>query len=365
MDLISDEQADEMPDFIGTLLGETNEDQDELDVVDETTEEGREKIAVLNYMAEYYKLRGFVHIQYKGSIVPYSPEVLAGCGREYDSATFALVNLMQLTEAYLESLEATMTRCFIEEAVARGNSGLFEDCDYTTFIGAGLDKYCGAVVDSEEFDTWYLYKRALYERINRALYEGVFFLTLDNEAPSEDFFTDSVPGEHTPGVLFYFSNPFIKVEWPGFGAEVAAAIYSANNPRRGSYIYYHGLPDELDACTNFFRGRSFRRLLEVDNPLILPYGTNIRLSITSDDVIHSWAVPSFGIKIDAIPGRINQTALVVLYPGVFMGQCSELCGVLHSFMPINIEAIHPDVFFEEYNFTLNSRRLDEDEDDAA
>jgi heme/copper-type cytochrome/quinol oxidase subunit 2 len=114
--------------------------------------------------------------------------------------------------------------------------------------------------------------------------------------------------------------------------------------------------DACDISAMFYRSRRFIRLLEVDNPLILPYGTNIRLSITSDDVIHSWAVPSFGIKIDAIPGRINQTALVILYPGVFMGQCSELCGILHSFMPINIEAINPDVFFEEYNFTLKSRK---------
>lgn len=117
--------------------------------------------------------------------------------------------------------------------------------------------------------------------------------------------------------------------------------------------------DSLDISTRFYRNRSFVSLLEVDNPLIIPYGTNIRLSITSDDVIHSWAVPSFGIKVDAIPGRINQTSLVVLHPGVFMGQCSELCGILHSFMPINVEAINPDVFFEEYNFTLCSRYLDE------
>lgn len=111
----------------------------------------------------------------------------------------------------------------------------------------------------------------------------------------------------------------------------------------------------VDTSGRFYRSRAFVRLLEVDNPLILPYGTSIKLSITSDDVIHSWAVPAFGIKIDAIPGRVNQAVIVILHPGVFMGQCSELCGVLHSFMPINIEAIHPEVFFEEYNFTLLTR----------
>jgi len=114
--------------------------------------------------------------------------------------------------------------------------------------------------------------------------------------------------------------------------------------------------DAVDISGRFYRNRSFIRLLEVDNPLILPYGANVKLSITADDVIHSWAVPSFGIKIDAIPGRVNQAVIVVLHPGVFMGQCSELCGIYHSFMPINIEAVHPEVFFEEYNFTLKSRK---------
>jgi len=117
--------------------------------------------------------------------------------------------------------------------------------------------------------------------------------------------------------------------------------------------------DAIDISGRFYRGRSFIRLLEVDNPLIIPYGTNVKLSITADDFIHSWSVPSFGIKIDAIPGRINQAVIVVLHPGVFMGQCSELCGIYHSFMPINIEAIHPEVFFEEYNFILKSRKIEE------
>jgi len=63
-------------------------------------------------------------------------------------------------------------------------------------------------------------------------------------------------------------------------------------------------------------------------------------------------VPSLGVKVDAIPGRINQQALLINRPGVFMGQCSELCGVLHSFMPINIEAIDPVDFFDNYVFTI-------------
>lgn len=81
------------------------------------------------------------------------------------------------------------------------------------------------------------------------------------------------------------------------------------------------------------------RLLEVDNRLLLPVDTQIRLLVTATDVIHSWAVPSLGIKMDACPGRLNQVALKLLRPGLFYGQCSELCGVNHSFMPIVVQSM--------------------------
>ena len=80
------------------------------------------------------------------------------------------------------------------------------------------------------------------------------------------------------------------------------------------------------------------RMLEVDNRLVIPINTFIRLIVTSSDVIHSWAVPSFGVKIDALPGRLNQNSLFVKREGVFFGQCSELCGINHSAMPIVVEA---------------------------
>ncbi len=80
------------------------------------------------------------------------------------------------------------------------------------------------------------------------------------------------------------------------------------------------------------------RLLEVDNSLHLPVGVPIRLLITSADVIHSWAVPSLGVKVDAIPGRLNEVYLLIFREGEFYGQCSELCGVNHGFMPIKVLA---------------------------
>ena len=86
------------------------------------------------------------------------------------------------------------------------------------------------------------------------------------------------------------------------------------------------------------------RLLAVDNQVVLPVNTNVRVQITSADVIHSWAVPSLGIKKDAIPGRLNETWLNIKKEGVYYGQCSELCGILHGFMPIAIKAVSKEKF---------------------
>jgi heme/copper-type cytochrome/quinol oxidase subunit 2 len=86
------------------------------------------------------------------------------------------------------------------------------------------------------------------------------------------------------------------------------------------------------------------RLLEVDNKVILPVGTHIRFIITAQDVIHSFAIPSLGIKIDANPGRLNQASVIIKRAGMFYGQCSELCGVNHSQMPIQIQSVKIEKF---------------------
>jgi cytochrome c oxidase subunit 2 len=81
------------------------------------------------------------------------------------------------------------------------------------------------------------------------------------------------------------------------------------------------------------------RLLEVSNRIVLPARTHIRVLVTSADVLHSWAIPSLGIKLDACPGRLNQTSLFLLRDGVFFGQCSEICGVGHANMPVVVESV--------------------------
>ncbi len=86
------------------------------------------------------------------------------------------------------------------------------------------------------------------------------------------------------------------------------------------------------------------RLLETDNAIVLPVDTNVRLLTTADDVIHSWAVPALGVKLDSVPGRVNETWFRINREGTYYGQCSELCGTLHGFMPIKIEAVSQEAF---------------------
>ena len=86
------------------------------------------------------------------------------------------------------------------------------------------------------------------------------------------------------------------------------------------------------------------RLLAADNRIVLPVGVPIRLITTANDVIHSWAVPAFWMKLDAVPGRLNETSFTIEKPGVYFGQCSELCGARHNYMPIAVEAVSLEQF---------------------
>lgn len=131
--------------------------------------------------------------------------------------------------------------------------------------------------------------------------------------------------------LIYFEN---KVE------EADLTIKAIGHQWYWSYEY----PDNgnFTFVSNLLEGDALpaggHRLLEVDNRVVVPAGKTVRLLITSEDVLHSFAMPSFGVKMDAVPGRLNETWFRVEKPGVYYGQCSEICGVRHGFMPIVIEA---------------------------
>jgi len=86
------------------------------------------------------------------------------------------------------------------------------------------------------------------------------------------------------------------------------------------------------------------RMLKVDNEIYLPIQTDLRLLVTSSDVIHSFAIPSLGVKVDACPGRLNQVSVYIERAGHFFGQCSELCGLNHAFMPISVVATPLEIY---------------------
>ncbi|HEY7610100.1 MAG TPA: cytochrome c oxidase subunit II [Alphaproteobacteria bacterium] len=115
-----------------------------------------------------------------------------------------------------------------------------------------------------------------------------------------------------------------------------------------SRIACRGSNEDSDkkSCAGFEQanGRKPVRLLDVDNPVVVPVGTQIRILTQGMDVIHSWTIPSMGVKMDANPGRINETWIHAKKPGLYYGQCSELCGTDHGFMPIAVKAVPRDEY---------------------
>nr|QNE85598.1 cytochrome c oxidase subunit II [Chrysotimus molliculus] len=121
-----------------------------------------------------------------------------------------------------------------------------------------------------------------------------------------------------------------------------------------SYEYSDFMNIEFDSYmipTNEISNEGFR-LLDVDNRIVLPMNSQIRILVTAADVIHSWTIPALGVKVDGTPGRLNQTNFFINRPGLFFGQCSEICGANHSFMPIVIESI-PINFFIKWIQSMN------------
>ena len=95
------------------------------------------------------------------------------------------------------------------------------------------------------------------------------------------------------------------------------------------------------------------RLLAVDNELVVPVNKVVKVLITANDVLHAWALPAFGVKRDAVPGRINETWFKAEKAGTYYGQCSELCGIKHAFMPITVRVVSE----EEYNEWLKQAKV--------
>jgi len=136
------------------------------------------------------------------------------------------------------------------------------------------------------------------------------------------------------------------------GEEVPTeAYYKKVNVKGPQSLYYNAAVADHLAFDSYMVAeddltRGALRLLEVDRRIVLPEKTHIRVLVTAADVLHSWAIPSFGVKVDACPGRLNQTTLFIKRKGLYFGQCSEICGVNHGFMPIVVKVV------SKYDFKL-------------
>lgn len=158
-------------------------------------------------------------------------------------------------------------------------------------------------------------------------------------------------------ILFDIALPSLKILY--FMENIQLFIYTVKTVGHQWYWRYEFLIKEkaLKFDSYILRTRDLIvdrfRLLDVDNRLVLPTRFSIRNVVTSLDVIHSWAIPSLGVKIDAIPGRLNQVPLCGERSGVFYGQCSEICGMNHRFIPIVVELTCLKNFLDWVNFILD------------
>nr|YP_009229546.1 cytochrome c oxidase subunit II [Papilio xuthus]AAD15667.1 cytochrome oxidase subunit II [Papilio xuthus]ABQ63451.1 cytochrome c oxidase subunit II [Papilio xuthus]ALT55627.1 cytochrome c oxidase subunit II [Papilio xuthus]ANW48046.1 cytochrome c oxidase subunit II [Papilio xuthus]QSZ78091.1 cytochrome c oxidase subunit 2 [Papilio xuthus] len=164
--------------------------------------------------------------------------------------------------------------------------------------------------------------------INRFLLEGQMIELIWTIIPTITLIFIALPSLRLLYLLDELNNPLITLKSIGHQWYWSYEYSDFNNVEFDSYMINY----DKSNINNF-------RLLDVDNRIILPMNNQIRIMVTATDVIHSWTIPSLGVKIDANPGRLNQTNLFINRPGIFFGQCSEICGANHSFMPIMIESI--------------------------
>nr|ACY74850.1 cytochrome oxidase subunit II [Heliconius cydno galanthus] len=163
--------------------------------------------------------------------------------------------------------------------------------------------------------------------INRFLLEGQMIELIWTILPAITLIFIALPSLRLLYLLDELNNPLITLKSIGHQWYWSYEYSDFNNIEFDSYMIQSN-----ENLNNF-------RLLDVDNRIILPMNNQIRILVTATDVIHSWTIPSLGVKIDANPGRLNQTSFFINRPGIYYGQCSEICGANHSFMPIVIESI--------------------------
>ncbi|MBI08931.1 MAG: cytochrome c oxidase subunit II [Rhodospirillaceae bacterium] len=139
--------------------------------------------------------------------------------------------------------------------------------------------------------------------------------------------------------LMYFAD---RVDNPDMTLKIIGRqwYWSYEYPDHGNFTFDANIVSEEDLA----KDSSLKRNMDTDERVVLPVGKKIQLLMTASDVLHNWGVPAFGIKLDTVPGRLNETWVQINKPGVYYGFCSELCGVNHAYMPITVEAVSPKAF---------------------
>nr|ABB01995.1 cytochrome oxidase subunit II [Maoricicada campbelli] len=171
--------------------------------------------------------------------------------------------------------------------------------------------------------------------INRLLLEGQLIEFIWTLLPAMTLIFIALPSLRLLYMLDEINNPLLTLKVIGHQWYWSYEYSDFFDVEFDSYM-----KSTIDMSKNEFR------LLDVDNRVILPFNIQIRLLISSFDVIHSWAMPSMSLKVDAVPGRLNQMSVLISRPGISYGQCSEICGANHSFMPIVIESISMKMFID-------------------
>nr|YP_009433272.1 cytochrome c oxidase subunit II [Carcinocoris binghami]AGO28041.1 cytochrome c oxidase subunit II [Carcinocoris binghami] len=162
---------------------------------------------------------------------------------------------------------------------------------------------------------------------NRTLLEGQTIELIWTIMPAATLILIALPSLRLLYLMDEVNNPMITVKAIGHQWYWSYEYSDFKNMEFDSYM-----KPSNEIMENEFR------LLEVDNRTVLPMNTQVRMLVTAADVLHSWAIPSLGIKIDGAPGRLNQGSFTLNRPGLLFGQCSEICGANHSFMPITVES---------------------------
>nr|UFR82996.1 cytochrome c oxidase subunit II [Xylotrupes beckeri]UFR83022.1 cytochrome c oxidase subunit II [Xylotrupes sumatrensis] len=168
---------------------------------------------------------------------------------------------------------------------------------------------------------------------NRFLLEGQTIEIIWTTLPAITLIFIALPSLRLLYLLDEINNPLVSIKAIGHQWYWSYEYGDFMNFEFDSYM----IPSLSMPIENF-------RLLDVDNRMIIPYNSQIRLMITAADVIHSWTIPALSVKVDATPGRLNQISFLMNRTGLFFGQCSEICGANHSFMPIALESIPPSIF---------------------